>query len=277
MCVWDDKVIVDDGGNRRIQIFTRNGEYKGELGYPQKRFEEVWDIDVIGDTLLFLVSTLPVREKESRFFEWNFWLLDLNGNNIKNFLTYTTFLQFKRGYITTPLFPAYSKALKDRIFIVDKRKDIRYKIFIYSSSGEKLKEIEREYKVRKVPLALREYMEDQIKNSVKESFTSPMGVEWKLKILFPEYLPAIRDMAIDGDKLLVRTWEKWWDAVKKEKDESKRQYEIDVYSTDGEYLGRGVTNLDLQGTVFTKDFVYEMTQIPLYYENVIHVYRRTKK
>jgi len=277
ICVYHDRVFVVDAGNRRIQIFTKKGDYLESFRYPLKGMVNmVWYLAALEDRLFF-VTDFTKRKRDLWSYDWDFWLSDLNGNNIKNFLSYATFIIPGGGYRADPFLPAFPEVSGDKIFIADNGKYPRYRIFIYSSSGKKLKQIEREYKVRKVPRAMKEYIEKRIRSSSPETFINPLGKKFRLEIPFPKYVPAIKDIAIDGDKLLVRTWEDWWKAVKREKDESKRRYEIDVYSTEGEYLGRGITNLDLglRRTIFTRDFIYEMTEIPPYYEMVIHVYRRS--
>jgi hypothetical protein len=110
---------------------------------------------------------------------------------------YNSVLRKNRMYTRNLCYQTY----KDRIYIKGRSED--FVIDVYDKDGNKLKTIDIPYTRLTVTEEHQEAAYDLYRN---HPLFSKYFEELKKEIVFPEYLPAIKDFRIDGDKLYVLTY-----------------------------------------------------------------------
>ena len=274
IAVCDSFICISDVSRRDIQILNKSGEYIHSFKNPQD-IRVVMNLKILDNKILFTCPKIDFQRK-SRSIINRFLLSGLRGDHFKELFKYVTLYSFRRvdRRAFGDVMPVKSKK---SFFIVDANNDYKYRILVFSNAGEKINEINRPYMKKKVSDKMRRKIEDYKFRFVKggrDGRVEVMGKYYKVEISFPEFVPAIKAMTVDGDKLLVQTWWDWWEDVNKEKEKYKQRFSIDIFSTEGDYLGKGVTNLDLTSVIFHKDRVYEHTLVEPYLEPIINIYKR---
>lgn len=219
-----DYLFISDIG--RVLYFSRDGEF---LKSRKTSFHIIFQLYPVGESF---VGYTPRRTRGAK--KW-FQEISLYGRDMK-FVKAVTKKAHVRGTpgkrkveICADLFSHNVRG--DKILVADSRKG--FYIEVFDGNGEKLYAIDNEYDKIKITEEDKKWLIAERKELqlMRGSKLDP-GTEF----VFPEYFPAFRRFAVDGETLYVITWKK-----------KDRKNEIVVMDIKGKILKKSFVDSNLQG------------------------------
>lgn len=218
-------LIVSDHSSKKIVWYTDEGELVKEVRYPSDG--RYYIIDPI-DEDRFVGSARVVTDRDADFFEFIFYLLDGNLEELKKLDVYkypNPLKKGRRGINHNYFFTAKSTA--NSLYIGNE--DRGYEILEFDLRGNPLRRIRKAYAPVKVP-------EDVLKKR-KETYSKSGQAYY-----FPDHYLPICDFFLDEDeRLFVMTFEKGG---------NPGEYVSDIFNAEGVLIKRKPLEILSGGEVF---------------------------
>lgn len=123
-------------------------------------------------------------------------------------------------------------------------RNLDYEIKVYTPEGEHFKSIQKDYEPQKITEKDIEEMLERISN-----FGTMGGVNVREMFEFPKTFPPFQSFTLDEEgRIFVRTWEKG---------KNKDEYIFDVFDTEGVYIARFPSKMDIRVWKNGKAYSYE--------------------
>jgi hypothetical protein len=207
-----DNIIVSDNGNRKILVFSDDGELIEETRYPST----VGLLYPLENGNFFGLWNRPPENSAKDMYTWAFSLFDPQFEEIK-LLDSQTVYNFNthgfRGIISRPF--TFREFSKEYIYVACE--DRGYEILKYDLEGNLIQKIRKEYR----PVSLSEDVIKQRKKQLEE-----MGGE----VWFPKnWLPMGNFFLDDDGRIFVKTYKTG---------EYPDEYLFDIFNPHGVFIGR---------------------------------------
>lgn len=221
-----DRLTVEDYP-RKIMFFTKDGEFKSEQRYPQG----LGFISCIGENYVGRCKHID-NEKGVQYYTIN--LLDKEFKTIKVLhkgeeLEIFTSGKAPRKIVTRPVQNYLAcRVYEDHIYVFDTRRG--FSITVFDSSGNRLREINKEYTKIKIPGSfIDNFMNRMKKTAIWER------IEARYHFEFPTYFPAFtsRYCLVNNGKIYVLTFD-----TKETKETGKKERELVALDLKGKVLKR---------------------------------------
>jgi hypothetical protein len=220
----NDRLIVSDNGNRKILLFSDDGNLVKEIRYPSK----VGLFYPLENGNFFGLWDKPPTNANKEMYIWAFSLYNPDFEEIKLLDTQKVYdfnTQGFRGIISRPF--NTRQFCRESIFIACE--DRGYEILKYDLAGNLIQKIRKEY--QPVPLS-KELIEEK-----KKLFEGMGGEIW-----FPKFwLPMGHFFLDDEGRIFVKTFEKG---------ENPDEYIFDIFNPKGVFIGRKALNILTVGDAY---------------------------
>jgi hypothetical protein len=207
--VYPDYVFVQ--GFDKVIFFTKQGKLIRE-----QRFNMITKILPLKEK--FVIKTFPFEDKNGKTY-WAIKLCDSDLKEIKELYRQEFPIQFQKAAHAIPMiadalnFQVYD----EKIFIEESPKG--FLIEVFDPTGKKLYQIDKKSEKIKVPEEYKKIVENHLKEDFlhkKVNFFVPLHImeagwdEFKkwTALIYPDYLPPIRDIFIDNHKIYVQTFKR---------------------------------------------------------------------
>jgi len=212
-----DRLIVSDNGNRKVLLFSKDGDLVKEIRYPSNvgllyplengNFFGLWDKRPAPSIKYMYVWAFSMYNPEFEKIK----LLDTQ--NVYDFNT-----QGSRGVNERPFFRP--RIQNNNIYI--SCEDRGYEILKYNLEGKILQKIQKEYKPVEVS--------DKLIQERKRQYE-----KWGAKVWFPKFWLPMRDFFVDDEgRIFVMTFERG---------ENPDEYIFDIFNPEGVFVGRKAMNI----------------------------------
>ncbi len=210
--VYPDYVFVQ--GFDKVIFFSKQGKLIRE-----QRFNMITKILPLKEK--FVIKTFPFEEKNGKTY-WAIKLCDSEIKEIKELYRQEFPIQFQKAENAIPMTPEALNfwVYDDKIFIEESPKGFLIEVFDYE--GKKLYQIEKKHEKMKVPEEYKKIVENHLKQDFlhkKVNLFVPFHImesgwegfkKWAT-LIYPEYLPPVRDIFVDNNKIYVQTFKRQGD------------------------------------------------------------------
>ena len=243
--IFEGKILVNDPGNLRLQIFDLNGNFLKQLKFMKDiPLFPLLKIYPVGKNKLGLYGySFEAKENEAKMYH-KFLVFNLEDNSSKEIYSgfYGKFdMESLRSINPFSGFPP--PVLKNNFVFQADRED--YFIEIYDIEGKKLKEIKRKWKKVSITEDLKKYFSEKEEFQMAKKLSQGM-----IDFAFPSHFPPLKGILVLGDKLLVETWKSWYEKNFKGKE---KNFYVDIFDLEGEYIGEGKTNFEVDEVEIIKE------------------------
>jgi len=242
----DDNLYIDDGLNRRISFFDKNGQYLRQVKY-QERYSNVY---FNSKGYMVAAQWNIYTDADITKFTYVYGLFDDKFNIVAEFYKDEQELPSPTGRDESALVKSYAEVLSMSAFAPQLRYILanndfvylgypeKYEIKVYSSEGKLVKKITRDYD----PIPVSEKDKERYAETSYERMTSPIFTEdMKKKVLqqikYPKYKPAYLSFTL---------MENGWLAVLVDFIEDEYML-IDLFDQDGKFIAHFKTPVLAEG------------------------------
>lgn len=207
--VYPDYVFVQ--GFDKVIFFTKQGKLIRE-----QRFNMITKILPLKEK--FVIKTFPFEDKNGKTY-WAIKLCDSEIKEIKELYRQEFPIQFQKAAHVIPMIAdaLNFRVYDDKIFVEESPKG--FLIEVFDSTGKKLYQIDKKSEKIKVPEEYKKIVENHLKEDFlhkKVNLFVPFHImeagwdEFKkwADLIYPDYLPPIRDIFIDNHKIYVQTFQR---------------------------------------------------------------------
>jgi hypothetical protein len=212
-----EEVMVYDPGTRRLLFFSTEGKYLRQTSTAKIRYPmEIIKLDSRGELTALIVPPPPMGRIELKKFDSNLDLLMMISKTEKD----DSYLKRER------------KAWQpDLLCVVTQNDNIawgypkKYELQVLNPEGKLIRKIIKDYE----PVNVTAEDEERYMERYKRILSSlPRSA---LKIIFPKYFPAFRDISVDEKgRIFLRTYEKVKD--------KENFFYFDVFNSEGKYIAK---------------------------------------
>lgn len=189
--VQSDRLIISSLG--KVSFFTKDGQFDKELkvGGSGDQFQPLGS-GLVG-RVIYGNSETGKNMRSIRFF-------DKSLKKVKDIVTVEHHFQIRNRELTILRDIQFYSTWKNHLYAAW---EADLKIDVFNSKGDPVRTIKHPLKRLKVTEELKQGVRDFFKTqpTLKDLIT-----RFNIKLVFPEYLPALRAFVIDNDKLYCLTW-----------------------------------------------------------------------
>jgi hypothetical protein len=207
--VYPDYVFVQ--GFDKVIFFTKQGKLMRE-----QRFNMITKILPLKEK--FVIKTFPFEDKNGKTY-WAIKLCDSEIKEIKELYRQEFPIQFQKAAHAIPMIAdaLNFRVYDEKIFIEESPKGFLIEVFDFN--GKKVYQIEKKHENMKVPEEYKKMVENHLKEDFlhkKVNLFVPFHImeagwdEFKkwATLIYPDFLPPIRDLYIDNNKIYVQTFQR---------------------------------------------------------------------
>jgi len=204
--VWPDYIFAE--GLDKFIFFSKEGKLIKEHK-KIKRFMKVLPV-----WKNFVVKTFPFQGKDQKYYN-AIKVLNTEMEEIKELYRQKVLMLEAEGNITMIPESLNFCVYDNKIFVEESPKG--FFIEIFDCEGKKLYQIDKKYKKIKVTSKYKNLVMDNLKESFKQKKVGvfvPLHIveggwenfkKWA-KFIYPDYIPSIRDIVVDNEKIYVQTF-----------------------------------------------------------------------